>query len=100
MRLSVAQQQAILDVTREFYGDVATVRLFGSRADDSARGGDIDLLIETPLPYDEAVSRKLRFLVGLAKRLGDRRVDVVVSSPDSPERSIVRVAEETGVLIS
>lgn len=76
------------------------MRLFGSRADDSARGGDIDLPIETQLSYDEAVSRKIRFLVGLAKRLGDRRVDVVVSSPDSPERSIVKLADETGVLIS
>ena len=43
MRLSVTQQQCILQATRQNFGDDAKVWLFGSRVDDTRRGGDVDL---------------------------------------------------------
>ena len=59
------------------------VSLFGSRTDDDARGGDIDLLVETPVPMPaaELVARRQAFVARLYKLLGERRIDVVVSSP-------------------
>ena len=47
MRLSPAQTKIILTCVRQQYGADATVMLFGSRLDDSARGGDVDLLVDT-----------------------------------------------------
>ena len=43
MRLTSAEVSAIKAAARSAFGDTAVVRLFGSRVDDGARGGDIDL---------------------------------------------------------
>ncbi|WP_242470201.1 hypothetical protein [Thiococcus pfennigii] len=47
MRLTKDQIAAILDVTTSITGRDAAVLLFGSRLDDAARGGDVELVIET-----------------------------------------------------
>lgn len=64
MRLSTQQIAAIRQAAHENFEPGSTVTLFGSRLDDSARGGDIDLLIESPrvLPPDELVKRRNRFI--------------------------------------
>jgi predicted nucleotidyltransferase len=50
MRLRPDQTKLILDCLRRQYGADARVLLFGSRLDDAARGGDVDLLVETVTP--------------------------------------------------
>ncbi|MDQ2779764.1 MAG: nucleotidyltransferase domain-containing protein [Pseudomonadota bacterium] len=59
------------------------VSLFGSRADDSARGGDIDLLVETDatMAAAEIVARRGAFVARLYGLIGERRIDVVVCGP-------------------
>jgi len=47
MRLTRDQITAILNTATGIGGRDADVLLFGSRLDDSARGGDVDLVIET-----------------------------------------------------
>ena len=47
MRLSPSQTRLILDCVHQQFGADAQVMLFGSRLDDTARGGDVDLLVET-----------------------------------------------------
>ncbi len=49
MRLTPAQITTILDTVRKVAGPDARVRLFGSRLDDHARGGDIGLRDGEPL---------------------------------------------------
>ena len=39
MRITARQREAIIFAVREEFGDGAEVRLFGSRADDSKKGG-------------------------------------------------------------
>jgi len=53
----------------------STVYLFGSRADDNARGGDIDLMILTHEPADKRIFRKIR--VRFIKKYGWRKIDLV-----------------------
>jgi predicted nucleotidyltransferase len=50
MRLDADQTDSILACIRRQFGDDARVLVFGSRLDDSARGGDVDLLVETIAP--------------------------------------------------
>ena len=99
MRLTGRQREEILRTAAEVFGDDATVTLFGSRANDMDRGGDIDLMITTDTDAANARRRKVRFLVRLKQRIGDRRIDVVLRTPDSREREIHRVAASEGVLI-
>jgi predicted nucleotidyltransferase len=53
----------------------STIYLFGSRTEDNARGGDIDLMILSPKPTDKSVFRKIR--IGFIKKFGWRKIDLV-----------------------
>ena len=97
MRLTPEQAASIRSAAAEVFGSDARVWLFGSRVDDSKRGGDIDLLIETAqLPAVDAFMRKVRFLGKLEDSLGERKIDVVIQHPGDT-RAIVRIAHATGV---
>lgn len=47
MRLTKKQIQIITEVISRFTDATASIYLFGSRLNDQARGGDVDILIET-----------------------------------------------------
>jgi uncharacterized protein len=99
MRLTEKQRAEILRTAAEVFGAGATVTLFGSRVDDTERGGDIDLMITTDADAATARQQKIRFLVKLKQRIGDRRIDVVLRTPDSEDRTIHRIASSEGVMI-
>lgn len=97
MRLSPEQLSAIRESATEAFGEGTVVWVFGSRVDDNRRGGDIDLLVAPPAySAAEKLSRKLRFIAHLEKRLGERKIDVVIEAPDD-DRPIVRHAHRQGV---
>ena len=97
MRLSPEQVAIIRQAAQESFGPEARVWLFGSRVDDSKRGGDIDLLVQTrTLSADAALRCKISMLGLLESRLGERKIDIVIEQPDDP-RPIVRIAHETGI---
>ncbi|WP_367027032.1 nucleotidyltransferase domain-containing protein [Methylococcus sp. ANG] len=97
MRLTANQVDAIRAAADEVFGPGVEVWLFGSRTDDHRRGGDIDLLIRPAgAPPKASVVEKLRFLGLLERRIGERKVDVVIETRDDP-RPIVRVAHDTGI---
>ena len=99
MRLTDHQQAEILRTLEEVFGSEASVTLFGSRVDDQKRGGDIDLMITTDLNTVDARRAKIRFLARLKQRIGDRRIDVVLRTPDSDDSGIHQVALDEGVEI-
>ncbi len=70
----------------------AEVFLFGSRADDSAKGGDIDLLV---LSKKIKLMDKIDILAQLHQSLGERKIDLLVY-PDT-SRPFARLAMEDGV---
>lgn len=97
MRLNPEQQAAIRTAATDAFGSGAGVWLFGSRADDSKRGGDIDLLVcPSGDEVDKLWERKIRMLTRLERLLGERKVDVVVEEPGDT-RPIVSIARSTGV---
>jgi len=68
--------------------------LFGSRVDDSKRGGDIDLFIKTN-HKDKILDKKISFLSLLKQKIGDQKIDVVISKDTS--RTIEQEALYKGV---
>lgn len=95
MRLSESARQAIRETTGEVFGPQARVSLFGSRTDDSLRGGDLDLLVELPAPDPEYRRKALTLAALLQQRLGDQPIDVVVIDPATPLQAIHRNARAT-----
>ena len=76
LRLTPEQAAIIRSAAAEAFGSDARVWLFGSRVDDSKRGGDIDLLIETRdrLAPAEMVRRRTRCAARLYRGLGEQRI--------------------------
>lgn len=77
MRLTEKQIQLIHQTAKACFGNKVKVFLFGSRADDTKRGGDIDLLISTQKESMATLQNKLLFIVDLKTKIGDRKIDVV-----------------------
>ena len=86
--------ERIVETAKEVFGEGVGVWLFGSRVNPKAKGGDIDLYIESPEGYD--AEKLLKFLARLQMRIGSRKVDVVLE-PKGSQREIAKTARETGV---
>lgn len=97
MRLSAEQAGIIRHTVEEYFHDPVTVKLFGSRLNDEARGGDIDLLVETSSSVERLAFTAADLAARLQRRLGGRRVDVVLVTPSTPEQPIHRIAREQGI---
>lgn len=97
MRITPTQRELIVQATRELVGPRARVRLFGSRVDDSLRGGDIDLLVESPVALTARLQTQLRLGARLERTLGGRRIDVLVIDPDTERLPVHEAALATGV---
>lgn len=95
MRISESQKQAIVECFIEAFG-AGELYLFGSRTDDVARGGDIDLFID-PVTKDNLLQKKIKMLASLKHRIGDQRIDVVVKRDDI--QPIYEIAQSTGELL-
>ncbi len=67
------------------------VWLFGSRADDCGRGGDIDLYLESshPISLREALTLEYRLA-----SLCDTKVDLLVRNPGQAEQPIFQIARQ------
>ena len=76
-----------------------SVYIFGSRADLSQRGGDIDIYIETSDDSLEIFDKKINFLTELTKKIGEQKIDVVVKGKNSKNIDIFNIAKKTGVMI-
>ena len=100
MRLKKTEITAITDITKSVFGNNSTVRLFGSRTNDSLKGGDIDLLIQCNriISPSEQYKLKINFLVQLKKILGDQRIDVLIEAKqqDSP---FIQTIKHDGIIL-
>lgn len=93
MRLTPDQAQAIRQRIRSHMGAQARIWPFGSRADDSRLGGDIDLYVEPETAPD--LPTRLRCRGELADFL-DLNVDLVIQQPGR-DLPIYRIAKRKGV---
>lgn len=99
MRLTANEIAAIIDCAARHFGANAVVRLFGSRVHDHLRGGDIDLHITTEDERTDVFGAKACFKDDLERRIGERRIDVLVSGPGGSLRPIEAIALRTGIIL-
>lgn len=97
MRLTDQQRSRIRLAAARSLGEQAKVWLFGSRVDDAARGGDIDLYVELDGEPADILERQLRFYASLQRELGEQRIDVVVHRRGTPLRPIDHEARAHGI---
>ena len=97
MRITPQEAAAIRRVAAEVAGQDARVMLFGSRTHDDMRGGDIDLLIELAEASDDKLSVSLRAGARLQFEIGERKIDVLVTDPQTQETPLIRAARREGI---
>lgn len=98
MRLTAEQVEAIKQETEHYFGPGTDVWLFGSRVDDNERGGDIDLYVRPQIEKaEQLVAARFAFLARLKRRIGDRRIDVVIHRKGGDELPVYALARRDGV---
>ena len=93
MRLTPDQADAIRQRIHKHMGSQTRIWLFGSRVDDSRRGGDVDLYVEPESPPGLVAS--LLCKSALADAL-DLNVDLIVRTPGR-DLPIYQIATQRGV---
>ena len=74
MRLSATEQSAIINAIKIQDGGAA-VYLFGSRTDDRAKGGDIDILI---ISNKIKLTEKIKIRASIFNAIPEQKIDLVV----------------------
>lgn len=100
MRLSPDQITAIHDAISSVSADVIAIRLFGSRLNDAARGGDIDLMVDFENAIEQPALLSARLATRVSRAVDNRNVDVVLRAPNLAETSIHKIALAEGVLLN
>ncbi len=77
MRLSSRIKNTIKTSIEKTFGNNAEAFLFGSRVDDSIKGGDIDIAIKTDLPKKEFQKRKIALITTLFRYGYGLKIDFV-----------------------
>lgn len=97
MRLTQDQQAAIRSAGVEMFGAKASIWLFGSRTDDSLRGGDIDILLDIPDRVDNPALLAAKFAAKVSRLMSGRKVDVLLFAPNLERLPIHDVAFREGI---
>jgi len=96
MRLLENEIKAIKQTFLEVFKQ-GNIFLFGSRVDDTLKGGDIDLYIVPALTLnkEEVLDKKINFLLKLKNLIGNQKIDVIISKDKN--RLIEQEAMHTGI---
>ena len=99
MRLTNDQINIIRQLASQIAGSQSRVRVFGSRLDDAARGGDIDLMLELPGPVDNPALMAAQMSARVSRAMHGRKVDVLLSAPNLMHLPIHDIAFKEGQLL-
>jgi predicted nucleotidyltransferase len=77
MRITEHEKNVIIDAVKNI-DPTAHVWLFGSRVDDSKKGGDIDIAVLSE-KIDKDVMQKIQVRRFICDRIGEQKIDIVTS---------------------
>jgi predicted nucleotidyltransferase len=93
MRITEHEKNAIIDAVKNADPD-AQVWLFGSRADDSKKGGDIDIAIFSE-KINKDVMQEIKVRRFICERIGEQKIDIITTN--SGKEAIFRLAVAEGI---
>jgi len=94
MRLTEFEINSIKKAFLESFQD-GKIYLFGSRVDDTKKGGDIDLYLCPLKKFDDERARRRDFLIKLDEYIGEQKIDAILAKDKT--RLIEQVARRDGV---
>lgn len=99
VRLSKSQIDAIIGAFQNNFNVGDHLWVFGSRADLMAKGGDIDLYIETNIPIaKDAIDKKFKMVSNIWRQIGEQKIDVVINMLNTnQDLEIYQHAREYGI---
>ncbi|MDO8845692.1 nucleotidyltransferase domain-containing protein [Methylicorpusculum sp.] len=80
-------------------GNQARVWVFGSRLNESALGGDLDLMLELPEPVDNPVLIATKMPAQVSRVMSGRKVDVLLNAPNLMHLPIHDIAIKEGIML-
>ncbi len=93
MRLSKKYIETIKKYFKEFFQN-GEIYLFGSRVDDTKKGGDIDLYFVLQ-EHSNLFEKKIKFLSRVKRDLGEQKIDIVFNTDNT--RLIEKEAIQWGI---
>ena len=93
MRLSQMYVKTIKKHFKEYFKS-GEIYLFGSRVDDTKKGGDIDLYLVIK-EHSNLFEKKIKFLSRVKREIGEQKIDIVFNKDGS--RLIEKEAIQCGV---
>lgn len=99
MRVDEETLKTIKVLAEKYFGEHCEVRIFGSRVDDTQKGGDIDIYIKTEIK-ENILEKKASFLAELKRKVGDQKIDLLVENKAYPEKTLIyETARTKGIKI-
>lgn len=93
MRLSQRYIEVIKKYFDQFFQN-GEIYLFGSRVDDTKKGGDIDLYFVLK-EHSNLFEKKIKFLSRVKRELGEQKIDIVFNTDN--KRLIEKEALQWGI---
>jgi predicted nucleotidyltransferase len=93
MRITEHEKNVIIDAAKSVDAD-AKVWLFGSRADDGKKGGDIDIAILSE-KISKDVMQEIKVRRFICDRIGEQKIDIVTTT--NGKEAIFRLAVAEGI---
>lgn len=95
MRITEGQKNAIIDAVKTADPD-AKIWLFGSRTDDSKKGGDIDIAVFSKKINDD-IMQKIQIKHFICSKIGEQKIDIITTR-DGKE-AVFKLAMAEGILL-
>ena len=101
MRLTPHQHTVLKNAALHCFNSDAELRLFGSRVREDAKGGDIDLLVNTSMTDSTEIAKAhIAFLTFVYAQLGEQKIDVLIDYPTKQNKpAIFNVAKTEGIVL-
>lgn len=96
MRLTEYEQHIIVQAIHTYFPNDKDIYLFGSRVDDTATGGDIDVFVDLKSQDHQSVLHRCQSVSAIQMALGDQKIDLIVRQPDSSPQAIYQEALQYG----
>ncbi len=96
MRITEYEKNAIIEAVKNV-DPAAQVWLFGSRTDDSKKGGDIDIAVFSR-DIDKDILKKIQVKRFICNKIGEQKIDILTTS--CGQEAIFKLAMEEGIKLA